>query len=468
MSRFDSFVVFAAMRTGSNFLEANLNAIGGLACHGEAFNPAFIGTQGKMAAFGMTLAEREADPLRLLRAMREGTEGLAGFRYFHDHDPRIFPAVMADPRCAKVVLGRNPIESYVSLKIARQTNQWKLTGPTGIRTAQVTFDGPEFEAHMAELQAFHLRILHGLQTSGQTAFYLDYEDIQDVEVLNGLAAFLGTPGRLQATDDALKKQNPEDITQKVVNPAQMEAALARLDRFNLARTPVFEPRRTPNVPSFLAASEVPLVFMPVRGGPVAAVAGWLSGLGRVETEFTQKTLRQWKRARPVHRSFAVIRHPLLRAHAVFCDKILSGEFAEIRSALTRLYGVEMPEQGMTYPTAGAHRAAFLRFLEFLRRNLAGQTGLRVDAHWASQAAVIQGFTTFMGPDAVLREDRLAEGLEWLCHEVGAPAHPFAPVPDSSAARLAEIHDAELEAAARDAFARDYLTFGFGNWAPYAA
>jgi len=37
--RFDCFVVFAEMRTGSNFLEANLNAFDGLTCHGEAFNP---------------------------------------------------------------------------------------------------------------------------------------------------------------------------------------------------------------------------------------------------------------------------------------------------------------------------------------------------------------------------------------------------------------------------------------------
>ena len=41
--RFDSFVVFAEMRTGSNFLEANLNAIDGLSCLGEVFNPHFIG-----------------------------------------------------------------------------------------------------------------------------------------------------------------------------------------------------------------------------------------------------------------------------------------------------------------------------------------------------------------------------------------------------------------------------------------
>ena len=41
--RFEYFVMFAEMRTGSNFLETNLDAFGDLLFHGEAFNPHFIG-----------------------------------------------------------------------------------------------------------------------------------------------------------------------------------------------------------------------------------------------------------------------------------------------------------------------------------------------------------------------------------------------------------------------------------------
>ena len=41
---FEYFVVLAEMRTGSNLLESNLNAIDGIECHGELFNPFFIGT----------------------------------------------------------------------------------------------------------------------------------------------------------------------------------------------------------------------------------------------------------------------------------------------------------------------------------------------------------------------------------------------------------------------------------------
>jgi len=55
------------------------------------------------------------------------------------------------------------------------------------------------------LQAFQVRILNTLQRSGQTAFYIGYDDINDVEILNGIAAFLGVSGRLNSVSKTLKK-----------------------------------------------------------------------------------------------------------------------------------------------------------------------------------------------------------------------------------------------------------------------
>ena len=117
---FDYFVVFAEMRTGSNFLEANLNAFDGLTCHGEAFNPHFIGYPNKNEILGVTQAMREADPARLLQQIKAEPGVLGGFRYFHDHDPRVLDRMLVDPRCAKIILTRNPLDSYVSWKIARR------------------------------------------------------------------------------------------------------------------------------------------------------------------------------------------------------------------------------------------------------------------------------------------------------------------------------------------------------------
>jgi hypothetical protein len=436
-------------------------------CHGEAFNPHFIGKKDRMEHLGVTYAEREADPFRLMRRMEEATAGLSGFRFFHDHDPRILAACLADRRCAKIALTRNPADSYVSLKIAQATGQWRLGDARRRKAARATFDAAEFEAHLDRLQTFQIAVLHALQTSGQTAFWLDYDDIQDVAVLNGLAAFLGVAARLEAPVDTIKKQNPEPIEDKVANPAQMAAALARLDRFNLSRTPNFEPRRGAAVPSFLAAGGAPLLYLPVRGGPEAEVAGWLSGLSAggarpgLLRAFSQKSLRQWMRESPGFRSFTVLRDPLARAHRAFCDRILTGACAEVRQLLQRAYKIELPP--VDDPGRGglaAHRAAFLGFLGFLRGNLAGQTGARVDPAWATQWAVLQGFSALALPDHILREDRLAEGLAFLATETGCTAAPPLPAPAAGPFALDAVRTPEIAAAAREAYARDYLAFGF--------
>ncbi len=454
--------MLAGMRTGSNFLEANLNAFGAVVCHGEVFNPSFIGKKNQAALFGITMSAREADPLAMLRKLRDMTPGLSGFRFFHDHDPRILAAVLEDVTCAKIILTRNPLESYVSLQIVRETGQWKLGDGKALKTAKVRFEPRGFVAHLEQVQGFLDTVRGALQQSGQAAFQLDYDDLQDVAVLNGLARYLGVDAQLTAVDSTLKKQNPDGLTDKVTNPAEMDAALARLDLFGLGHVPAFEPRRNPGIPGFVASDEAGLLYMPMRGGSDAAVADWLAGGGAVSRDFNQKTLRQWKRARPGHRSFTMLRHPLLRAYAAFTDMVLTADLPELRGLLARSYKVELPQEGSKFADTDAQRAAFLGFLRFLKLNLSGQTGFRVIAQWASQTAVLQGFAQFQGPDHVLREDRLAEGLEFIAKEVGVSC-PFVPSADTSA--LAAIYGPDLEAAARDAYARDYVGFGFGDWQP---
>jgi hypothetical protein len=463
---FDYFVVFAEMRTGSNFLETNLNAYDPITCHGEAFNPHFIGYPNRTEILGVTQAMRDADPVRLVTTIRDDTEGLGGFRFFHDHDPRVLDAVLGDARCAKIVLTRNPAESYISWKLAQATGQWKLTDGRRRKDSR-------FEAHLGALQAFQLRVMNALQVTGQTAFYIDYEDLQSVEVMNGLARWLGIAAQLDSLDRSLKKQNPEPMADKVTNFDAMAEALARLDRFNLSRTPNFEPRRGAQVPSFVAGSSVPLLYMPVRSGPEAQVMAWLAALDAVpvdslQTRFSQKTLRQWKRANPGHRSFTVLRHPVARAHDAFCRRILStgqGSYAEIRKTLRQRFKLPIPRRlpDEAYDRR-AHRAGFIAFLEFLKKNLNGQTGIRVDASWASQASVIAGFANFALPDMILREDEMDNLLPDMAARLGCDMVPALPEPeDVGPFALADIYDPEIEALTAQVYQRDYVMFGFDTW-----
>tara|TARA_R110002049_G_scaffold44333_6_gene130233 strand:- start:89610 stop:91037 length:1428 start_codon:yes stop_codon:yes gene_type:complete len=471
--RFDSFVVFAEMRTGSNFLEANLNAFEGITCHGEAFNPFFMGYPKSDPILGVDQAARDADPMVLLQAIRGQHGILGGFRYFHDHDPRIFDTIIADERCAKIVLTRNPVESYVSWKIAQATGQWKLTDVKAQKVAQAVFNEAEFNAHLDALQAFQITLLNRLQISGQAAYYVAYEDLQSLEVMNGLARYLGVDEQLEGLDKNLKKQNPSPISAKVSNYDDMLQALSRLDRFDLTRTPNFEPRRGPVVPSYIAAAKSGLLYLPIKSGPESQVMDWMAALDGVarsdlHSKMSQKDLRQWKRKHTGHRSFTVVRHPVLRAHDAFCRRILptgKGSYLQLRNTLVRRYKLPLPADGPGADyDATAHREGFLAFLKFLKGNLAGQTAIRVDATWCSQGQAIAGFGDFCLPDRIIREEDLTKELGDLAASVGQRALP--PLGGAQAHEpfdLGQIYDDEIEKCASDAYQRDYMMFGFGRW-----
>ncbi|MGB7242204.1 MAG: sulfotransferase family 2 domain-containing protein [Sulfitobacter sp.] len=472
-ARFDYFVIFAEMRTGSNFLETNLNALEGVSCLGEVFNPHFVGYPNAKDVLGVTQEDRDADPLVLIEKIKSDPSGLSGFRYFHDHDARVLETCLDDPKCAKIILTRNPVESYISWKIAKATGQWKLTNVTRRKDAAAYFDALEFQDHLGKTQDFQVVLLNHLQVTGQTAFYIGYEDLQSVDVLNGLARFLGVDGRLDTLDKQLKKQSLKSLSSKVANFAEMEQSLAKMDRYNLTRTPNFEPRRGPAIPTYVTAVQAPLVFFPITGGPSELVENWLASLDNAADEdlakgLSQKELRQWKRKHGAHRSFTVLRHPVARAHHVFCTKILNAEpdgYPALRKTLIKRHGVKIPADGPDQDyDAATHRAAFHAFLVFLKANLAGQTAVRVDAAWATQSQTLQGFGEFALPDRVIREDDLNVELAALANSVGRHGAPDVAqaAPDAPFA-LDDIYDGETEKLVKDVYQRDYMMFGFPKW-----
>lgn len=457
---FRSFVIFAEMRTGSNLLEATLNGVKKVTCFGEAFNPYMMGWPDKDELQGITRDQREADPLALLNKLFEKPGHLPGFRYFHDHDPRVLDAIIENRSCAKIVLTRNPLDSYVSTLLARATNQWKLNETETPIPASITYDGPEFRQLLADVEEFQLRVVHRLQETGQSAFWLGYDDLRDEEVMTGLLHWLGRRDltRVQPASDQVP-QNPRELEEKVENFGEMEADLQRLDPFQLRRIPNFEPRRGPAVPSFLCSEAGSgLIYMPLRGGPVDAVTGWLQALGQVGGDFTQTTLRQWKRGHPGHRSFAVLRHPLHRAWDAFLH-LLTGAKPDLRELMRDVHRVPLPDDAALMNLGEADSASlFGDFLGFLKRNLNGQTTLPTHPNWASQSEVLAGFARFSVPDLLVREDRLVADLGYLAQMVGIEdARLEALAPESYPAFL---NDASLQKAAKAAYQRDYVAFGF--------
>lgn len=465
---FDFFVLLAEMRTGSNHLETSLNAFADLRCYGEMFNPVFMGHHNLTDFQGYTMEMRDADPFALIDLMVDHTEALPGFRFFHDHDPRVIDALLANPRCGKVVLTRNPLDSYLSLKIARETGQWRLLKEDKRRMVPVAFDGEEFDERLAQIEAFQTRVHHTLQVTGQSAFYLRFEDINDLDIVNGLAAWLGASQPLDALPRRLKKQNPTTVFEKVTNAAEMEVHLSGMDRFGLSELPQVEPKRGPGVPGFIAAAQAPLLYMPVPGGPLDLLEPWLTALDGAApvTSFSQKTLRAWMRTTPGFTAFTVVRHPLERAYDVFNTRIVipNAQFSEIRHRLIMRHGLPIPLEGpdQSYGLS-QHTEAFAKFLEIVKQTLNGATGLRLLPAWASQSGSLQNMSNLIAPHRVIRETELADGLAQICAAQGLSC-PLLPSRPSALFPLAAVHSHALEDIAMEAYRRDYLTLGFRRWA----
>ncbi|MGL4308893.1 MAG: nodulation protein NodH [Paracoccaceae bacterium] len=458
---FDYYVIYAGMRTGSNLLEDTLNGLPDIHCHGELFNPVFVGKQGQMSWLGMDMAAREADPVALITRMRSTAPGLHGFRLFHDHDPRILNATLADPRCGKIILTRNPLDSYISGLIAVATGQWLITEAKDRKSAKVRFDPQGFSAHLDGIRSFQEHIRRGLQHGGQTAFHIGYDDLKDAAVLTGLARFLGLQAEVRPAS-RLKPQNPGPATDKVTNPQEMAESLSRLDPFGLADVPNGEARRAAGVPGFIVGDDVPLMFMPVPGTDAERVRRWLETMGKggkTVSGLTQKSLRQWMQGHPGFRSFVVVGHPVTRGWSAF-RALADGGQPDLCRILSRHYGVNFPDPASD--DAGEWGKGFERFLVYLKSNLAGQTGQKTEPAWASQSAILQGMAQFALPDMILREEGLKEGVSMLCAAAGIKPVPL-PHTTRDTALLSRVVSPAIESAARVAYARDYAGFGFTDW-----
>jgi len=474
--RFTYFVVFAEMRTGSNFLEENINQFPDLECFGELFNQHFIGGPNKGDVFGFTLKAREKDPQGLLEKMKTQCDGkIPGFRFFNDHDPRILKSCLNDPECGKIILTRNALDSYISHKIAAKTNQWKLTNIKHKKSAQVAFSRQEFEKTLADKQDFQLLLLKGLQTTGQTAFYINYDDIHSLDVLNGLAGYLGSSHRVEGLKKSLKRQNPEPLERKVSNYAEMVTDIGKIDFMNLSRTPAFEPRRGAGVPQYVAGTQSPLLFVPIKGGPVSQIRAWMQShetdVEGLQTGFNQKTLRQWRQDHAGYQSFTVVRHPVERAYYGFCNFVLNPDnagYQDLRKVLVRDYGLSEIDQGSAADgyDLKTHKATFLTFLKFIKANLSDQTSLKIDNAWASQTAILEGVSQVGFASHIIQERVLAPSLRHIETIAGLPERAL-PDPTGKPPRyeLSEIYDDQIEARLRDIYTRDYLNFGFASFQP---
>jgi LPS sulfotransferase NodH len=438
MSAFRAFVILGTMRTGSNFLEATLSEFDGISCYGEVFNPAFIGKLNQTEFLGYTLDRRETDPLGLLDQLVAQSDGLPGFRLFNGHDPRVIAAVLADQSIAKIVLTRDLAECYVSLRHAQATGQWKASDLPRIKSAEVTIDREAYLDWRAEISDYFAGLTHSLRASGQSFFAIDYDELHDVALLNGLATWLGIEARIDKVSNATKKQIARPKSELITNWAEVA------DLFGNTSAPDQWHRASgPAINRYLAAEGVPLLYMPVRGGTSRDMSEWFGALGDV-LRFNPKSLRDWRSATPAARTFTIVRHPMDRLIALY----FADSRGELRDIMARRYKLRfVPDPGSEDLVA---------FARVVRASSSAQTSFRPPPEWAPQSDNLRDLAQNAAPDHVLRDEALEAELAALCDSLPVTP-PTLPKRDD----LSQWHSADLDREVRALWAKDYLNFGYG-------
>lgn len=475
------FAIFGAMRSGSNLLEQSLNQYAGIVCHGELFNPAFIGHSENMSLFGLSLADREKSPDALVEAMIDnaGTE-IAGLRIFQNHDPRAIEFMLENPDCGKIILQRDPLQSYVSLAIARQTDQWLLTNAPERRGGKIHFDEHVFSDYRDAQADYYTNIRKTLRETGQSALWVDYPEQTEIATLNGIAKFLGSREKLKKVQVKIRRQNPGGLEEKVDNYSDMISFLGQRSETDNALETILDPARRANIPKMTTCNNNPVLFAPIPGGPNDAVINWMRTIDGSEptTGHNQRTLFTWMQEHPNMTTISAVSHPVSRAYDVFMTKIFitsEDSYRVIRNKLINHFGLDIPEMGLskTYTRdallasgygIGQHRAAFHTFLRFLKSNLDGQTSIRIDELWATQASILAAFSSVIPIALIAKDSELVNAFSY----VEGKLNILNPTINSSENQpylfnLKEVYTQQTENLTRKVYGVDYTRLGFGDY-----
>jgi len=160
-------------------------------------------------------------PAKCWAANKTGDKTRASADFAIVHNPRPARAgarCWKNDTCARFILTRNPVESYVSWKDRARTGQWKLLTSQAHKKAQAVFERGRVLVTILKgtLQEFQLTLLNPASKAGADGFYVASKGPQSVEVDERFGPYLGVDHQLDATGQSLEKaENPEPISPKV-------------------------------------------------------------------------------------------------------------------------------------------------------------------------------------------------------------------------------------------------------------
>ncbi|WP_250163499.1 hypothetical protein [Psychrobacter sp. WY6] len=194
-----NFIVFCFARTGSYRLIDVLNHQDDVIAYGEIFKPnSFEVSQDILEQINYeksNFLKRDKAPIHFYKKLaRLHEDKKFGFKIFPNHNDRVLKYLAKHEDIIKIFLVRNPVQTYISEKVARASDQWVVKEGFKRRNSEVTvkFDVESFSQHLRYRIAWYSYIKSLSTLSGSKIHTIDYFDSLDDDYLNNFFNSIGT------------------------------------------------------------------------------------------------------------------------------------------------------------------------------------------------------------------------------------------------------------------------------------
>jgi len=195
-----NFIVFCYARTGSYRFMDILNRQDGVIACGEVYKKQRIELdQNLLKDLGLNkqdISERDGDPIGFYHNLASICSNQHfGFKIFPEHNHEIKRYLAQSDDLIKIYLVRNPIQSYISSKVAQKTGKWvaKKDSSHDQGTIQIEFSSDEFGKYLSRLMAAYSKIKIWASASNENLHTLDYSDALNPSSLSSFIQSTGLP-----------------------------------------------------------------------------------------------------------------------------------------------------------------------------------------------------------------------------------------------------------------------------------
>ena len=195
-----NFIVFCYARTGSYRFMDILNRQDNITAYGEVFKNQRIELSPdileKLGLKNNDTELRDSAPIEFYNKLAKLHDNQHfGFKIFPGHNYQIRSYLAKKDDLIKIYLVRNPIQSYISVKLAQKTGKWVVKKDSVVKKdkVQIDFSLDDFSNYLSRHINAYTQVKIWSSLSNEDVHTLDYSHAVDSDKLSKFVETLGLP-----------------------------------------------------------------------------------------------------------------------------------------------------------------------------------------------------------------------------------------------------------------------------------